>query len=236
MRLELKDITKRFPGVLANDRISISADRGEVLGLLGENGAGKSTLMNILSGLYRPDCGRDPHRRVAAHASRTRARRSTPGSGWSTSTSSWSRSSTSSRPCARSRERPGSARHVRPQDRPPTRRGALRAVQPQRQPRREDRGPPRRRPPAGGDPQGALPPERHPRPRRAVAPSSRRSRRRSCSAIIRGLADGRARPSSSSPTSSTRSWRSRTGSRSCAAGAWPAPSSRGPRPASSSPT
>jgi len=57
MRLELKDITKRFPGVLANDRISISADRGEVLGLLGENGAGKSTLMNILSGLYRPDSG-----------------------------------------------------------------------------------------------------------------------------------------------------------------------------------
>ena len=57
MRLELKDITKRFPGVLANDRISIAADRGEVLGLLGENGAGKSTLMNILSGLYRPDSG-----------------------------------------------------------------------------------------------------------------------------------------------------------------------------------
>ena len=57
MRLELRDITKRFPGVLANDRISISADRGEVLGLLGENGAGKSTLMNILSGLYRPDAG-----------------------------------------------------------------------------------------------------------------------------------------------------------------------------------
>ena len=57
MRLELKDITKRFPGVLANDRISISADRGEVLGLLGENGAGKCTLMNILSGLYKPDSG-----------------------------------------------------------------------------------------------------------------------------------------------------------------------------------
>ena len=57
MRLELKDITKRFPGVLANDRISISVDRGEVLGLLGENGAGKTTLMNILSGLYRPDSG-----------------------------------------------------------------------------------------------------------------------------------------------------------------------------------
>ena len=57
MRLELRDITKRFPGVLANDRISISVDRGEVLGLLGENGAGKTTLMNILSGLYKPDSG-----------------------------------------------------------------------------------------------------------------------------------------------------------------------------------
>jgi ABC-type uncharacterized transport system ATPase subunit len=57
MRLELRDITKQFPGVLANDHISISADRGQVLGLLGENGAGKSTLMNILSGLYKPDSG-----------------------------------------------------------------------------------------------------------------------------------------------------------------------------------
>ena len=57
MRLELREITKRFPGVLANDKISISADRGKVLGLLGENGAGKTTLMNILSGLYKPDSG-----------------------------------------------------------------------------------------------------------------------------------------------------------------------------------
>jgi len=57
MRLELRDITKRFPGVLANDKISIAADRGKVLAMLGENGAGKTTLMNILSGLYRPDSG-----------------------------------------------------------------------------------------------------------------------------------------------------------------------------------
>ncbi len=57
MRLELREITKRFPGVLANDKVSISADRGKVLGLLGENGAGKTTLMNILSGLYKPDSG-----------------------------------------------------------------------------------------------------------------------------------------------------------------------------------
>ena len=57
MRLELRDITKRFPGVLANDKVSISVDRGKVLGMLGENGAGKTTLMNILSGLYKPDSG-----------------------------------------------------------------------------------------------------------------------------------------------------------------------------------
>jgi len=55
--LEMRDIRKEFPGVVANDRVSFDVRRGEVHALLGENGAGKSTLMNILYGLYRPDGG-----------------------------------------------------------------------------------------------------------------------------------------------------------------------------------
>ena len=55
--IEMKGISKRFPGVVANDNISFRVYPGEIHALLGENGAGKSTLMSILAGLYRPDNG-----------------------------------------------------------------------------------------------------------------------------------------------------------------------------------
>ena len=56
--IELENITKEFPGIVANDNISLKVKKGEIHALLGENGAGKSTLMSILFGMYQPTSGK----------------------------------------------------------------------------------------------------------------------------------------------------------------------------------
>ena len=55
--VEMLNISKFYPGVIANSNVSLSVDEGQILGLIGENGAGKSTMMNMLYGMTEPDEG-----------------------------------------------------------------------------------------------------------------------------------------------------------------------------------
>src|SRR4029453_15194079 len=67
--IELRGITKRFPGVVANSNVNLAVRRGEVHALVGENGAGKSTLMKTLYGMHQPDAGE-----ILVNGERTRFR------------------------------------------------------------------------------------------------------------------------------------------------------------------
>ncbi len=88
--LELRDITKRFGDVLANDRVSLAVAPGTIHAIVGENGAGKSTAMRIAYGFYAADSGEVmvDGRRAGSPARTTRSPRA---SAWCTSTSCWSR-------------------------------------------------------------------------------------------------------------------------------------------------
>ena len=69
--IELKNITKRFGKVVANKNVNLTANRGEILSILGENGSGKTTLISLLAGLYEPESGT-----VCSHASVSQRRKS----------------------------------------------------------------------------------------------------------------------------------------------------------------
>ena len=76
--LEILNISKGFPGVVALDNVQLRVRPGTVLALMGENGAGKSTLMKIIAGIYQPDAG-EIRLRASRSSSRRRWRRRRPG-------------------------------------------------------------------------------------------------------------------------------------------------------------
>ena len=87
--IEMLHITKEFPGIKANDDITLQLKKGEIHALLGENGAGKSTLMSVLFGMYKPEKGRILEKRPGGQDQRPQRRQRPWASAWCTSTSSW---------------------------------------------------------------------------------------------------------------------------------------------------
>lgn len=83
--IEMLNIRKAFPGIVANDNINLQVKKGEIHALLGENGAGKSTLMNVLFGLYQPERG-EIRVRMRRCTSTARTKRMTLELEWCTST------------------------------------------------------------------------------------------------------------------------------------------------------
>ena len=160
----MRNITKRYPGVVANDDISLEVAAGSIHGLLGENGAGKSTLVRILFGLVHPDAGSiEVHGSVVEFADAGDALAA--GIGMVQQHFSLIDDFTVAENLVLGRE-PVQPRPPRPA---PGRGADPRAVGPLPLPHRPDpagRRPVGRGPPAGGDHQGALPRRADPRPRR----------------------------------------------------------------------
>ncbi len=225
--LEMRGITKRYPGVVANDSIDLDIRPGEIHALLGENGAGKTTLMNILYGLARPDAGQ-----ILIDGSEVTL--SGPSDAIRRGISMVHQHFmlvpvlTVAENIVLGEEIDHPRRVPRPEGGAQADHRARTPVRVRGRPGGEGRIPVGRLAAAGRDPEGPLPRRQGPRPRRTDggpdAPGDRRRSSRSCGAWRpKGTA------SSSSATSCTRSSRSRTGSRSSGAARSSASGSR-PRP------